>query len=124
MNKQELLKLDTELAAEEAKIIGELEKWGVAVKNPAIKGDTEPAVPVQDRDNTGEDEYAHSVADLDRNFAIQQELEKRLEDIRRTRAKIKSGTYGVCESCSQVIHPDRLKVVPVASLCVSCLTKK
>jgi RNA polymerase-binding transcription factor DksA len=38
--------------------------------------------------------------------------------------KIGSGTYGLCESCEEAIHPDRLEVLPFASLCVSCQRRK
>lgn len=70
-----------------------------------------------------QDSYAHEVADIDRNLAVIQQFKTRLEEITKTTAKIKAGTYGQCETCSQDIHPDRLKAVPVAALCMSCARK-
>ena len=34
--------------------------------------------------------------------------------------KIKSGTYGVCESCSAKIPVERLNALPYSILCVKC----
>ena len=34
--------------------------------------------------------------------------------------KIKEGTYGICEECGEKIGQGRLKVMPLAKLCVSC----
>ncbi|HET6223066.1 MAG TPA: TraR/DksA C4-type zinc finger protein, partial [Dongiaceae bacterium] len=33
-----------------------------------------------------------------------------------------AGTYGICERCGQPIDPERLKIMPEATMCVSCKT--
>jgi len=38
--------------------------------------------------------------------------------------KIKDGTYGICQSCSAVISPSRLKVLPYATDCPLCIAEK
>src|SRR5256885_16945842 len=49
------------------------------------------------------------------------ELEAReLRQIDRAVAKIKAGTYGVCESCSAKIPVERLNALPYSTLCVKC----
>ncbi len=49
------------------------------------------------------------------------ELEAReLRQIERAMAKIKSGTYGVCEGCSAKIPVERLNALPYSTLCVKC----
>ncbi|MGE5252410.1 MAG: TraR/DksA family transcriptional regulator, partial [Planctomycetaceae bacterium] len=37
--------------------------------------------------------------------------------------KVSEGTYGVCEECGERIGSGRLKVMPLARLCVSCQAK-
>jgi DnaK suppressor protein len=37
--------------------------------------------------------------------------------------KLNEGDYGVCEECGEKIGPGRLKVIPLAKLCVSCQAK-
>jgi DnaK suppressor protein len=37
--------------------------------------------------------------------------------------KVSEGTYGVCEECGERIGSGRLKVMPLAKLCVSCQAK-
>jgi DnaK suppressor protein len=41
-------------------------------------------------------------------------------EIDRALAKIESGTYGLCEQCSQPIPDARLQALPQAALCVAC----
>lgn len=49
------------------------------------------------------------------------ELEAReLRQVERAMAKIKSGTYGVCEGCSAKIPVERLNALPYSTLCVKC----
>ncbi len=37
--------------------------------------------------------------------------------------KLSEGDYGICEECGEKIGPGRLKVMPLARLCVSCQSK-
>lgn len=36
-------------------------------------------------------------------------------------SKFSSGTYGLCESCEEMIDLRRLKARPLATLCISCM---
>jgi len=121
MTKDELNKLDDALAKEQALIEDQLGQF--ADKSPIDKNDYIPRVPNYDDDDHNEDDYAHEVTDFDRNVAMVKQLEDRLREIKRTRGKIKDGSYGKCENCSQVIAKERLKVMPVASLCMSCASR-
>jgi DnaK suppressor protein len=38
----------------------------------------------------------------------------------RALARIRSGTYGICESCGEAIGKARLQAFPRATLCVAC----
>ena len=35
-------------------------------------------------------------------------------------SRLKRGTYGKCECCGKMIEPERLKVMPTATLCIAC----
>lgn len=121
MTQKELQQLDELLAKREKELEEELSK--IAIKNPAVKGDFEVRVPPNVEGREDEDQYAHNVSDLERNFALEQELEKQIEEVRKARTRIKAGTYGVCEKCASEIQPARLKLIPVAALCMDCLKK-
>ncbi len=89
MTKEELQKLFEDLEAEEKSLREQLDV--IAQKNPLIKGDYEVKVPDYGED---EDENAHEATDLDRNLAMERELEARLNEIIKTKKRIKEGTYG------------------------------
>lgn len=112
---EELKKLDESLEQEEAELVKQLEE--IAGKNPAVKGDYEVKVPDYGREET---EDATEGADLDRNFALEQELEVRLRKVKEAREKIKNGTYGTCAKCASAIPENRLAASPLAHLCIGC----
>lgn len=118
MTKEELEKLDKELEQEEKSLIHQLNQ--IANKNPLIRGDYQVRVP-----NYGDedDENTQESIDLDRNFALEQELESKLNSIRKTREKIKEGTYGQCDNCRVEIPVERLKAMPSATECITCAAK-
>lgn len=118
MNPSELKKLEKELLEEKSKMERELGE--IANKNPKIKGHYSVRFPEYGK---SQDENALEVTDVDRAQAIEENLEKRLNDINQTLERIKKGTYGVCENCSSSIEEKRLNAMPVASLCISCAKK-
>jgi len=115
MTKDELQKLDNDLEQEEKSLIDQLNR--IANKNPQAKGDFTVRVP-----NYGDedDENTQETIDLDKNFALTQELESKLNSIKKTRQKIKEGIYGKCDNCGSDIAPERLKAVPEAHKCITC----
>ena len=112
MTTDELQKLDKDLEQEERNLTDQLNR--IASQN---KGDFTVRVP-----NYGDedDENTQEIVDLDRNFAMVQELESKLNSIKKTRQKIKEGSYGKCENCGISIAPERLKVMPEATKCITC----
>ena len=58
----------------------------------------------------------------DRNFTLRiRDRERRLiGKIREGLERIKSGTYGICEECGELISHERLKARPVTTLCIDC----
>lgn len=49
---------------------------------------------------------------------------KTLHDIDEALRKIKEGTYGICEECGEEISEKRLRVLPTATLCITCQENK
>jgi len=115
MTKDELQKLLENLEAEERSLRDQLNI--IANKNPMVRGGYQVRIPNYGED---EDENSQETTDLDRNLALEHELEKHLNEILKTKQRIKDGNYGKCDNCSQEIPPARLKVVSIAALCMSC----
>lgn len=58
--------------------------------------------------------------DRERDLALSAQARAAVEEIDHALAKIRAGTYGVCESCRHPILKARLKALPFARLCVAC----
>lgn len=52
--------------------------------------------------------------------AIGQAADEEIGQIDRALERIEQGRYGVCESCGEAISPERLRIAPYATKCVSC----
>jgi DnaK suppressor protein len=59
----------------------------------------------------GSDEMASQLAELD---------SRELSQIERALARLKQGTYGVCEGCQNKIPIGRLNALPYTTLCIEC----
>ena len=51
---------------------------------------------------------------------ISTNLKEELIEIENSLEKIKNKTYGICESCDDLISYSRLKIKPHARYCISC----
>lgn len=60
---------------------------------------------------TGSDEMSSQLAELDA---------RDLSQIERALARLKQGTYGVCEACQCKIPISRLNALPYTTLCIKC----
>jgi DnaK suppressor protein len=56
----------------------------------------------------------------ERDLALSAQASAAVEEIDIALAKIKDGTYGVCEQCHNTIPKERLRALPYAALCVQC----
>jgi len=121
MDKAELQKLKDELLKKRKTITDQLNR--VSILNPAVPGDSEPVMPNFD-DGHDDDETLNEATQFGIDLALQQELERQLEEIDTTLRKIEQGAYGVCSTCSAPIPPERLQARPTAALCISCAQKK
>jgi len=68
------------------------------------------------------DFYDHASSDRDRELSLMladREREK-LTFVDDALKRIELGTYGICESCDEVIDKERLMAMPFTKLCLSC----
>ena len=49
-----------------------------------------------------------------------QQIEGKVEKIDEALEKLNEGTYGICESCGDPIHAERLEALPYATRCITC----
>jgi len=83
---------------------------------------------INEMENEGDSETFHGDEADQANYLEHRNRILRLRDrdrklinkIRQTLSKIEAGDYGACESCGCDIGFDRLKLRPVASLCIEC----
>jgi RNA polymerase-binding protein DksA len=73
-----------------------------------------------------EDEADPDVVERETTMALVEALEQRKSEIQAALTKVETGGYGVCERCGEPIDPERLKIMPEATMCVRCkaLTEK
>ncbi|MFQ6057669.1 MAG: TraR/DksA family transcriptional regulator [Anaerolineae bacterium] len=67
-----------------------------------------------------EEEGDPNIFEREKNLALLQALERKLESINYALRTLEKGTYGICERCGQKIDPARLKALPDTTLCVKC----
>jgi DnaK suppressor protein len=68
------------------------------------------------------DTIDRSSIETDRNFTLRLRDRERklLKKIDEALSRIDNKTFGVCEECGEDIGVNRLKVRPVATLCIAC----
>jgi RNA polymerase-binding transcription factor DksA len=88
-----------DIESEIEKLLGELEQ-----------GEVDPS----------EDEGDPDVAEREKILAVVAALRSRLREVEAALAQAESGTYGHCEVCGDPIDPERLRIMPEATMCVRC----
>ena len=71
-----------------------------------------------------ENVLADKMEEISTNEAIVEELEKRLQNVKKALQKIEEGTYGICEKCGAEIEKERLEANPAATLCAKCAVEE
>lgn len=71
-----------------------------------------------------EDDWAYEVTTFEEYLVLERNLEKTLKGIDDALKKIEKGIYGICENCGKEIGENRLKVVPFATLCMKCGSRR
>lgn len=55
-----------------------------------------------------------------KDWALQELMQRRLEQVRRALWRIDQGLYGICARCGRPIGVERLRALPEAELCLEC----
>jgi DnaK suppressor protein len=76
----------------------------------------------QDRSTSGNDvgDDGMEIEQVSKNLALKKHLERLLAQIEAAVRRIEQGVYGLCERCGQAINPERLEVLPYATMCMNC----
>jgi len=80
---------------------------------------SEEGYELADYDNHPAD-AASDTYERTKDYAIDENYREILDRINDALRKIDDGSYGLCDRCSQPIHPERLKAIPYATLCINC----
>ncbi|PIU01835.1 hypothetical protein COT68_01070 [bacterium (Candidatus Torokbacteria) CG09_land_8_20_14_0_10_42_11] len=89
----------------------------IATRDKKVAGDYDAKFPAF---GTKPDENAMEVTEYQDRLALSSALEVDLLKMNNALAKIKAGTYGVCEKCVRPINPKRLEALPGAAICLEC----
>jgi RNA polymerase-binding protein DksA len=54
------------------------------------------------------------------NLARREHVLTHIDDLHHALARVEQGTYGTCENCGNPINPERLEILPAATLCLNC----
>jgi DnaK suppressor protein len=67
-----------------------------------------------------------ATAETELNFGlrVKDREQKLIEKLKEALARIKDGSFGICERCGDLIEMERLKARPVATLCIDCKTEQ
>ena len=66
------------------------------------------------------EEEATESFELEKRLTLEKRIREQLVEVERALQKFEDGTYGLCDSCGQVIDTARLEALPQASLCLNC----
>lgn len=110
------------LEEEKKKIESDLE--GISRKNPKDPNDFQ-AIPPEDPDERDADpnEMADNIEDYEENFALNDVLEKRLNEVKSALKRIDDGSYGMCKvgGDPHEIEKERLEANPASATCIKHL---
>lgn len=63
-------------------------------------------------------DLASETFEMEKERALQENIETMLARVRTALDKIERGTYGICDACGQEIAKPRLQALPYATLCL------
>jgi RNA polymerase-binding transcription factor DksA len=105
------------LLADERRIAEEIEALDERAREEQSPGETAFGSGEQLADD------AALAVEREKDQALRRGLTSVLSDIRGALSKLERGTYGRCDSCGELISPQRLRALPHASLCITCKAK-
>ncbi|MDQ2982763.1 MAG: TraR/DksA C4-type zinc finger protein [Actinomycetota bacterium] len=86
-------------------------------ENPgSLEDETEETMSV---DNHPAD-VATATVDREIDYTLEENSEHVLRAIDEALERIEAGTFGICSNCGKPIEPERLELLPYATLCIEC----
>ena len=78
-----------------------------------------------DKNPTGSDfdsmvTAAQSSMRFETDDILRSRIERRLLEVRKVDARLRDGSYGVCDTCGEDIDPERLEAIPDTTHCMPC----
>lgn len=102
----------------------EEEKKACLARTEALSVQDPFSDPERTSDKSATDMEATAESNHDRVESLILALKEQVSDIDGALLRIGSGTYGFCSNCHKMIDTDRLAILPTATLCLSCESKK
>lgn len=100
------------------------ERERLQLEHNAVTSDlAEHAGDLADYDDHDPADAASETFEHTKDYAIDENFHNMLERITDALRKLDDGTYGVCDRCDSIIHHERLKAIPYATLCIECQGK-
>ena len=100
------------LESEKSVLISELKDLGIM--NPADQDWEAVPPPVNEGEDSDENDMADRFEDYEERTATLETLQKRLKDVNDALGKIENGKYGICEVSGEEIEIERLQANPAA----------
>lgn len=119
LSKRELDEFRRLLEAERDRLAEELE--AIEEHQPEVENVALDASGGYDEDLA---DVASDTFEREKGIAIENSVNDLLHQVEEALARIEEGTFGICEVCGQPIHPERLRALPYARLCINCKARE
>jgi RNA polymerase-binding protein DksA len=119
LSKRELDEFRRLLEAERERLTEELE--AIEEHQPEVENVALDASGGYDEDLA---DVASDTFEREKGIAIENSVNDLLHQVEEALARIEEGTFGTCEVCGQPIHPERLRALPYARLCINCKARE
>jgi DnaK suppressor protein len=67
-----------------------------------------------------EEEADPEIVEREKALVVLRTLERKVDEVDVALRHAERGTYGICEVCGEPIDPERLAIMPEATMCVPC----
>lgn len=74
--------------------------------------------------NPDRSDLADEYAERERDVALLAIEQDQLEQVEAALSRVDDGTYGICLDCGEAIPVERLEILPYATTCVRCQSKR
>ena len=108
--------LRSRLESERKRLVEEMEQ---------LKANVSPADERREGSPFGKrEEEAAETLELEKRLTLEKRIRDQMAEVEHALRKFEEGTYGLCDSCGQLIDPARLEALPQANLCMNCKARQ